>query len=92
MVNFNIQFGFNKTLYTAIVHRIAPTENSPLQYLVTEINPEIKNSPPVFFYSPENETFEFGRHNKLADKIIKAIKDYCGENGIPLEQGQRQKT
>ena len=88
MVNFTIQFGDNKTLFTAIVHRIPATDNSPLQYLISEISPEIKNSPPAFFYHPEKEMLEFGRNSKPADKIIKAIKDYCSKNGIPFEQGQ----
>lgn len=92
MINFKIQLGYNKALYTAIVHRIPATHNSRLQYLVSEINPEIQNTPPVFFYHPEKEMLEFGRNNKLAGKIIKAIKDYCSENGILFEQGQGAKT
>ena len=48
------------------------------------------------FYDPEKETFEFGRHEhsvELAEKIIKAIKDYCVENGIPLAiQGAKHDT
>jgi hypothetical protein len=92
MVNFSIQFGYNKILHTATIHRIPATNNSPLQYLVSEISPEIQNSPPVFFCHPEKEMFEFGRHSKLAEKIIKAIKDYCSENDIPFEQGQGVKT
>jgi len=87
MINFKIQFGFNKTLHTAIIHRIPATANSPLQYLVSEINPEIPNSPPVFFYNPEKEMIEFTRNNGAVYKIIKAIKDYCSENGIHFEQG-----
>ena len=82
MVNFTIQFGYNNTLYTATIHRIPATDNSPLQYLVSEIDPEIKNSPPVFFYHPEKEMLEFGPNSKLAGKIVKAIQDYCSENGI----------
>lgn len=92
MINFKIQFGYNKILYTAIVHRIPATDNFLMQYLISEIEPEIQNSPPVFFYHPEKEIYEFGRHNKLAEKIIKAIKDYCNENGIRLEEGHRTKT
>jgi len=94
MINFKIQFGYNKILYTAVVHRIPPTDKFPLQYLVSEIDPEIKNVPPVFFYDPEKETFELGRRKfaELTEKIITAIKDYCAENSIPLEQGEKHDT
>ena len=91
MINFKIQFGFNKTLHTATIHRIPAIANSSLQYLVSEINPEIPNSPPVFFYNPEKEMVDFGSNIKLAEKIIKAIKDYCIENNIQFEQGQGTK-
>ena len=88
MINFSIQFGYNKILYTAIVHKIPAADRFPLQYLVSDFSPEIQNAPPVFIYDPEKETFEFGAltimHVNLAGKIIKAIKDYCIENEIAL--------
>ena len=88
MINFSIQFGYNKILYTAIVHKIPAADRFPLQYLVSDFSPEIQNAPPVFIYDPEKETFEFGAHTimlvNLAGKIIKAIKDYCIENEIEL--------
>ena len=94
MINFSIQFGYNKILYTAIVHKIPAADRFPLQYLVSDFSPEIQNAPPVFLYNPEKETFEFGRYNraiKLVGKIIKAIKDYCAENDIHLvEQGAKK--
>ena len=58
-----------------------------MQYIISDISPEIQNAPPVFLYDPKNETFEFGSHNnsiELAGKIIKAIKGYCVENEIAL--------
>jgi len=45
----------------------------------------------VFFYNPEKEMVDFGSNIKLAEKIIKAIKDYCIENNIQFEQGQGTK-
>jgi hypothetical protein len=87
MVNFKIQFGYNKILYTAIVHRIPPADRFPLQYLISDISPEIQNTSPVFVYYPEKEIFDFSNHNgsvNLAEKIIKAIKHYCLENEIAL--------
>ena len=84
MINFNILFGYNKTLYTALIHRIPTSGNFPMQYLITEINPEILNCAPVFFFHPEKETFEFTHRSELTAKIIKAIKDYCTENQLAL--------
>ena len=92
MINFKIQFGYSKVLYTAIVHRMPATDIFQMQYVISEIEPEIQNSPPVFFYHPEKEIYEFGRHNKLAGKIIKALEAYCYENGIPLKKEQEAKT
>ena len=91
MINFKIQFGYNKLLYTAIVHRMPATGNFPMQYVISEIEPEIENSPPVFFYNPEKGISGLGRHNKLTGKIVKALEAYCNENGIPLKKEQEAK-
>jgi len=74
-------------MYTAIVHKIPPADRFPLQYLISDMSPEIQNTSPVFVYYPEKEIFDFSDNNgsvKLAGKIIKAIKDYCSENDIPF--------
>ena len=92
MVNFKIQFGYNEVIHTAIIHRIPATERSPLHFLVSDIEPSIKNSQPVFFYHPEKEMPDFGGDNKVALKIIKAIKDYCTENNILSEETRGTKT
>lgn len=89
MVNFEIHFSIDGSEHTGVVHKIPPVENFPVQYLVFDIEPEIKNAPSFFVYNPQQQMFDFGGYNEsieLPGKMMKAIKEYCTDHHIPLTQ------
>lgn len=89
MRNFKIHFLFEGEEYKADVDKIPFFNSLPVQFHVYNVTPEIINIPnPYFFiHEPKSEQFTFALYNHSTDlpgKMIKAIKDYCLENGISL--------
>jgi hypothetical protein len=88
MTSFKIRFDNSGVGHTASVHKVEAYRNIPLQYIIVDVLPEIKNAPPVFVYCPGEENFSTSECNKPEEVpygMVKAIKDYCIENGIPLK-------
>ena len=87
MTSFKIRFDYNELGYTANVHKTQQGGNYPVQYVVVDMDPEMENAPPVFVYCPEKHPFQTSDCNEpgeVPNEIIKAIKNYCIENSIPL--------
>jgi hypothetical protein len=87
MISFKIRFDYNRISHAANVHKMTAQDNTPLQYIVVDVHPEIPNASPVYVYCPDRQVFPTSECNKpgeVPNEIIKAIKDYCIENNIPL--------
>jgi len=86
---FEIEFVANGVDYKAKAHRIPADYTLPVEYHVSNIQPEISKAPRafMFIYNSEEATFEgtiFNDDVELSQNILASITRYCSENKIPL--------
>ncbi|MEO8764810.1 MAG: hypothetical protein ABI416_11005 [Ginsengibacter sp.] len=86
---FEIEFSANGIDYKARAHRIPADDTLPVEYHVSNIQPQIANAPRsfMFVYNLEEAHFDstiFNDDYDLSANIFESIKKYCSERQIPL--------
>jgi len=86
---FEIEFFANGIDYKAKTHRIPADSTLPVEYHVSNIQPEIPNAPRTFMfvYNLEEAHFDstiFDNDYELSANIFESIKKYCSQHQMAL--------